>query len=284
MPIRRPKGAPELPITETYEVRDPLVLQQLRELENPTISNKLSIEYFLTAQLIRCFNALTDPESNFGDQVMALGAIMPSYLQERLDKYLEDECTESNEIYEYRYFAGVALGTPNSPIRDDTGEPVSPVKTTQTNIDYVKFFREILKCLEEMRMTWKPDRTTMEVGKDRPPLELPIEIRKQAEEKLQELTQICRESLGINLTYYDLVVTLVPPEPPKTPTFDEMLDEEGGEEINIGEEKKPELDEFSQNKLKTNFGENIDASGDNIEDENEEIVEEEEEEEEPDNE
>jgi len=216
---------------ETYAAPDPQLQQELLALQNPSIRNKLSIEYHITTQLIRCFNALTMPDSNFSEQVMALAALMPSSVQDRLDNFLQNECTEVYEDYVYKQFCGINMGTPNHPILDENGEAYSPVKTTRTEVDYVKFLREIMTILEEVGLTWKLNLTNLDSGKKRPRLKLPAEIRNLAEERLSELVSVCNDALHMDISLDDFILTLTPEKAAETPTIVEGEGEAVEEDI-----------------------------------------------------
>jgi len=234
------------PVTQTNLVPTPNLINPFvqEQLKNPIIKNKISIEYFLSSQLMQCLLAAKDPEGNFGENVLLLIGLLPTQAQERLMNYKDTDCTESIPDWSYKTFCGQQLGTPENPILDDRGNAYSPVPITRTEIDYYKLFDEVMSELQKMRLTWTQEEITTEFQRNRPSLEIPIEIRKVAEEKLQELVSIMNQSLDYDITLRDFLSILMP-EPTKTPIFKtEDVGEEIGEDVDegieLGEEEEPE--------------------------------------------
>lgn len=127
-------------------------------LNSIPIKGELNIEQLVFLQIMHtCQSALQDEEL-FAANVRLLLSTVPSHKRLEILKN-EGEYKSTVEQWQYKYWCGVQLGTPEHPING------SPVLIEEEVVDWHKLFEIILGSLEECGVTWKRDTWTIEVGK-----------------------------------------------------------------------------------------------------------------------
>jgi hypothetical protein len=217
-----------------------LVLDVLSNYENPEIRGRIPIEHALMRQVERCNISLTgyDP-SVFEKNVMALVTMLPDLYRAEVLEYLENECIEAVDKWEYKRWCGVPLGSPSQPYRDAEGKVISPVRVREEYVDYEKLYGKTMTTIEEIGLSWNVESVTVEAGKLRDEFHIEGKYLKKARTFLEELLKEAEED-GHLYTLWDLTNKLVPATPPTRPTYeietdymtevDEYLEDRLGEE------------------------------------------------------
>ncbi len=126
-------------------------------LRGPTpIKGKLDVEQLIFKQIERTAQSAIQDESLFAANVRLLMSMLPQYKRDEL-KGMSDEYTSTSQTYQYKYFCGVPLGTPDHPING------SPALTDEETIDWHKLFEMIMHAFEEIGYTFKIDSQTVEI-------------------------------------------------------------------------------------------------------------------------
>ena len=129
----------------------------------------------------RCNHLMTTgDEVAFGNSVKALLASIPPDKRREIENS-EPEYAIERPVLKYKYYCGVALGTPEHPVMRN-GEPWSPVEETVKEIDYYKLYNIIQDKLQEAQLTWKLDKIEVFTGELWEP---PVETE---DEKLEPAT------------------------------------------------------------------------------------------------
>lgn len=135
------------------------------ELASTSLEGELNIEFLVMRQIERTSLAATQDEPLFAANVRVLLSMLPSYKREEILSRAE-EYTEVVQRYQYKYWCGVPIGTPENPIGG------SPALVEEEVIDWHKLYEMILKAFEDSNLTWRFEKWTIEMGKvedkDRP--------------------------------------------------------------------------------------------------------------------
>lgn len=119
---------------------------------------EVNIESLVFRQIERCSIAATQDESLFAANVRVLLSMLPEGKRKEVLEQ-SDEYIEKVERWQYRYWCGVPVGTPENPING------SPSLVQEDVYDWHKLFELILKALEDSNLTWRYEKWTIEVGK-----------------------------------------------------------------------------------------------------------------------
>jgi hypothetical protein len=126
-------------------------------LEESPIHGELDVEMLAFRQIERTAQSASQDEMLFACNVRILMSYLPSHKRAEVEGRA-DEYTSIEEHYEYKYNCGVPLGTPEHPICG------SPWVNTEEVTDWHLLFQIILDTFEEVGVTWKFDKWTIEVG------------------------------------------------------------------------------------------------------------------------
>ena len=125
-------------------------------IDETAIRGKLDIQALIFRQVERCASAAQQDETLFAANVRILLSMLPKIKRDELmDR--SDEYTSTSQTYQYKYFCGVPLGTPDHPING------SPALTDEETIDWHKLFEMIMHAFEEIGYTFKIDSQTVEI-------------------------------------------------------------------------------------------------------------------------
>jgi len=179
----------------------PDIVEELKELESPTIRGTIGMPEIVRYQIILCNRARggEDP-AVFEAHVRALLDMLPQYKRDEIQKR-ESEYIYETERWQYRYWCGIPLGTPENPITSD-GEPpkpdwsnvVSPTLVREEVVDYEKLFSIIMETLEGLGLSWAIDQKTVEHGKAKKE-KIPKHIIKTAAEAVVNVVLDARKRL-----------------------------------------------------------------------------------------
>ncbi len=126
-------------------------------LRGPTpIKGKLDVEQLIFKQIERTAQSAIQDESLFAANVRLLMSMLPQYKRDEL-KNMSAEYTSTSQNYQYKYFCGVPLGTPDHPING------SPFLNEEENIDWHLLFELIMNSYEDIGFTFKSDTRAIEV-------------------------------------------------------------------------------------------------------------------------
>lgn len=127
-------------------------------LGETAIDAELNIEALVYRQMLATCQAAVNDESVFAVNVRLLKSYLPSHrkiqVEERVEEYMS-----TVERYQYKYFCGVPLGTPENPING------SPALVQEETVDWHKYLEIILEVYEDSGTTWKHDKWTIDAGK-----------------------------------------------------------------------------------------------------------------------
>lgn len=127
-------------------------------LTEMSIHGELDIQALVFRQIERTHASALQDVSYFSSNVRLLLNMLPKHKKAEADKRAE-EYTSKVERWEYKYWCGVPMGTPENPINN------SPYMVREEVIDWHKMLEVILETFEECGVTWKFDDCTMETGK-----------------------------------------------------------------------------------------------------------------------
>lgn len=119
--------------------------------------------------LIRlCYLAVGD-EYLFAKRVNLLRLQLPQSVKDN-DEFQEklDDCTLTEESWEYKSFSGTAMGSPEDPVLVNDPKsweydpskptyPLSPIKVKKTWTDWEAVFELCIDELEKLKITWSKD-------------------------------------------------------------------------------------------------------------------------------
>lgn len=125
-------------------------------IDETVIRGKLDIQALIFRQVERCAQAAMQDESLFAANVRILLSMLPKIKRDELMER-SDEYTSTTRNYQYKYFCGVPLGTPEHPINN------SPFLAEEEAPDWHKLFEMIMYAFEEIGYTFKIDSQTVEI-------------------------------------------------------------------------------------------------------------------------
>ena len=139
---------------KVYEKKDLNV--EPSAIDETAIRGKLDIQALIFRQVERCAAAAQQDETLFAANVRILLSMLPKIKRDELmDR--SDEYTSTSQTYQYKYFCGVPLGTPDHPING------SPFLNEEENIDWHLLFELIMNSYEDIGFTFKSDTRAIEV-------------------------------------------------------------------------------------------------------------------------
>ena len=150
----------------------PQDIERLESLEEASVRGHLQIEDLVRRQMDRCNMSMGGADTSiFEANVRALMKMLPtSKLNELLGK--ENDYNEVVHDWQYEYWCGVKMGTPQHPITSDDKPPnedrsnvISPTPTSYTQTDYEKLFELVIQSYESVGLTWKVEPRFAEFGK-----------------------------------------------------------------------------------------------------------------------
>jgi len=138
---------------------DPNSLRIAKDLiDNVQMHEKLGIENIVFRQIERTCQAAFQDETIFASHIRLLMNMIPSHKKEEIEKR-SSEYISTVKRYEYRYWCGCPMGTPEHPING------SPSIVEEEVIDWYKILEILFEIYEDCGITWKRDNVTVEVGK-----------------------------------------------------------------------------------------------------------------------
>jgi len=127
-------------------------------LEESTIRGDIDVEQLIFRQIERTYVSALQDEAYFAANVRLLLSTVPSHKQAQIRERAA-EYTSTTQTYQYKYWCGVPLGTPDKPING------SPMLVEEDVTDWHTLFELILSALEECGVTWKFEKWTIEIGR-----------------------------------------------------------------------------------------------------------------------
>jgi len=101
-------------------------------VEQTEFRDKLSIDFLVLQQIQRCLISSTHVDPTiFEWNVLRLKSLLRSDSREQVDTYLELECIQREERWQYKYWCGVPMGSSREPHRNRYGEAVSSIRVEE---------------------------------------------------------------------------------------------------------------------------------------------------------
>lgn len=140
-------------------------------LNETPLQDQLNIEQLVFRQIERTALSALQDEALFASNVRILLSMVPANKREQIEDRT-DEYTSEMESWQYKYFCGVPLGTPEEPINN------SPYLVKEPITDWHMLFEIILASYEEAGITWHYDKWLVETGKldDKKQLPMPTPV------------------------------------------------------------------------------------------------------------
>ena len=203
-----------------------LVDEEIEDLYIRDLKEKIDARWRLQRQLERCNLLAIEAASSeekyeaFRQAVEVLLGDLPIRIRKRVEAREEDYVIKGGPEWHYIYNAGVPMGTPDDPVCDEHGNPISPVLVQQPDeVDPFALLSVIKEELEKGGLTWEYREEHKAIRKIGEPL--PEGIVSRAEQMLVRfIRQVRAENPELKIGWRQLVGELLQ-RSPEIPLFEE---------------------------------------------------------------